>query len=48
MCFRVAEQLVSTRITVTANESNAVDDLILNEFGHMLKLDWKNNTVVHI
>ena len=28
-----------TRITVTANESNAVDVLILDEFDHMLKLD---------
>lgn len=39
--LRVAEQLVVTRITVTANESNAVAILILNEFDHMLKLDWK-------
>lgn len=30
-----------TRITVTANESNAVAELILNEFDHMLKLDWE-------
>lgn len=42
------EQLAVTRITVTANESNAVDVLILNEFDHMLKVDWKKNTDVYI
>lgn len=30
-----------TRIIVTTNESNVVAILILNEFDHMLKLDWK-------
>lgn len=33
--------MVFTRIIVTANESNAVATLILNEFDHMLKMDWK-------
>lgn len=37
-----------TRFTVTASESNPVDVLNLSEFDHLLKLDWKSNTVVCI